>query len=207
MVTAYTEQLIPPVYPIIDNLLAAEAFLEAGAGILQFRYKGFWSREVFAVAQTVGKLCSEAGALFVVNDRADYARILGAGLHLGQEDLLPSDARVILGPDAVIGFSTHNSAQMTAAENEPVDYVAFGPVFPTLSKSHPDPTTGIEGLRAVRALTRRPLVAIGGITRGNASLCWKAGADSVAVIGDLLPDPCNKQTLRARMDEWLRLSK
>ena len=207
MVTAYTEQLIPPVYPIIDNLLAAEAFLEAGAGILQFRYKGFWSREVFAVAQTVGKLCSEAGALFVVNDRADYARILGAGLHLGQEDLLPSDARVILGPDAVIGFSTHNSAQMTAAENEPVDYVAFGPVFPTLSKEHPDPTTGIEGLRAVRALTRRPLVAIGGITRGNASLCWNAGADSVAVIGDLLPDPCNKQTLRARMDEWLRLSK
>lgn len=201
----YTEHLIPPVYPIIDNLLAAEAFLEAGAGILQFRHKGFWSREVFAVAQTVGKLCSEAGALFVVNDRADYAGILGAGLHVGQEDLLPSDARLILGSDAIVGFSTHNVTQMIAAEAEPINYVAFGPVFPTASKANPDPVTGIETLRAVRALTSKPLVAIGGITRGNASLCWTAGADSVAVIGDLLPDPCNKRTLRARMDEWLRL--
>lgn len=195
------------VYPIVDNLLAAEAFLEAGVGILQFRHKQFWNREVFNVAETISRLCTEAKAQFIINDRADYAGILKAGLHLGQEDLLPSDARSIVGSDAMIGFSTHNALQMAAAANEPVDYVAFGPVFPTRSKENPDPTTGIAGLKTVRALTRRPLVAIGGITRENAALCWHAGADSVAVIADLIPDPCNKQTLRARMDEWLRLAK
>ena len=195
------------VYPIVDNLVAAEAFLEAGVGILQFRHKQFWKREVFNLAETISRLCTDAKAHFIINDRADYARILKAGLHLGQEDLLPADARSIIGPDAMIGFSTHNALQMAAAANEPVDYVAFGPVFPTRSKENPDPTTGIAGLKTVRALTRRPLVAIGGITRENAALCWRAGADSVAVIADLIPDPCNKHTLRARMDEWLRLAK
>lgn len=203
------EQLWPEswlIYPIVDNLVAAEAFLEAGVGILQFRHKGFWSRDVFGVAETISRFCTEAKAQFIIDDRADYARILKAGLHLGQEDLLPADARSIIGPDAMIGFSTHNALQMTAAVNEPVDYVAFGPVFPTSSKENPDPTTGIKGMKTVRALTSRPLVAIGGITRENAALCWHAGADSVAVIADLIPDPCNKQTLRARMDEWLRLA-
>jgi thiamine-phosphate pyrophosphorylase len=95
---------------------------------------------------------------------------------------------------------------MRAAESEPVDYVAFGPIFQTASKEQPDPTVGIETLRTVRALTRRPLVAIGGITRDNAALCWKAGADAVAIIADLLPLSCTKQTLRDRMSQWQRLT-
>lgn len=194
------------IYPITDNLTAAEAFLEAGVGILQFRHKGFWSAEVFAVAEQISRLCREAGALFIINDRADYAQMLGAGLHVGQEDLTPTDARRIVGPGAVIGFSTHSAAQMTAAAGEPVDYVAFGPIFPTRSKENPSPVTGLEQLKTVRALTSRPLVAIGGITQDIAAQCWAAGADSVAVIGDLIPDPCNRNTLRARMDEWLRLA-
>jgi thiamine-phosphate pyrophosphorylase len=140
-----------------------------------------------------------------VNDRADYARLLHASLHLGQDDLLPADARLVIGDEAQIGFSTHNPDQMRAAAFEPVDYVAFGPVFTTASKERPDPTVGIAGLRTVRGLTEKPLVAIGGITRANAALCWNAGADSVAIIADTLPDPCTQRALRERMEEWLRL--
>ena len=143
---------------------------------------------------------------FVVNDRADYAAILGAALHLGQEDLLPSDARRVVGADAIVGYSTHNPEQMIAAGAEPVDYVAFGPMFSTVSKERPDPTVGIAGLKAVRSLTSKPLVAIGGITRDNAFTCWNAGADSAAIIADLYPNPCTKTTLRDRMTEWQNLT-
>ena len=208
--------LLPRVYPILDTatlgrvgfdaIHAAAALLEGGARILQFRHKAFWNRQVFAQAQEIGGLCREAGARFIVNDRADYASLINAGVHLGQEDLLPADARTVIGPEAIIGFSTHNPDQMRAAQSEPVDYVAFGPVFPTASKERPDPTVGPAMLRAVRALTARPLVAIGGITRENASLGWSAGADSVAVIADLFPAPCSDQALRNRMIEWLELS-
>jgi thiamine-phosphate pyrophosphorylase len=111
----------------------------------------------------------------------------------------------VIGDTPTIGFSTHNPEQMRAAEFEPVDYVAFGPVFTTASKDRPDPTVGLAGLRAVRALTQRPLVAIGGITRDNAPACWSAGADSVAIIADMLPSPCTPRTLRDRMGEWLSL--
>jgi thiamine-phosphate pyrophosphorylase len=95
---------------------------------------------------------------------------------------------------------------MMGAGAEPVDYVAFGPMFSTVSKERPDPTVGIEGLKTVRALTKRPLVAIGGITRANARECWNAGADSVAIIADLYPKPCTKTTLRERMREWQSLT-
>ena len=206
---------LPRVYPILDTAsldragiaiaAAAEAFLEAGAEILQFRHKGFWSREIFAEAEKVAALCREAKALFMINDRADYAALLGAGLHLGQEDLAPADARRVVNAGTLIGFSTHSPDQMRAAASEPVDYVAFGPIFPTASKEQPDPTVGIETLRFARALTSRPLVAIGGITRHNAALCWNAGADAVAVIADMLPLSCTKRTLRDRMSEWGRL--
>jgi thiamine-phosphate pyrophosphorylase len=207
---------LPRVYPILDTatldhvgldaVSAAEAFLEGGARILQIRHKTFWSRETFAIAAQIAAMCRIAGAPFVVNDRADYAMLLGAGLHLGQEDLLPSDARRVTGESALIGFSTHNPDQMREAQKEPVDYFAFGPVFATVSKERPDPVAGVQGLRAVRSLTLKPLVAIGGITRENASQCWSAGADSVAVIADLYPSPCDKRTLRDRMAEWQRLS-
>jgi thiamine-phosphate pyrophosphorylase len=208
--------LLPRVYPILDTAAlarldfdpvhAAAALLEGGASILQLRHKGFWSREIFAQAEEIAALCRGASASFVVNDRADYARLLHAGLHLGQDDLLPTDARLVIGDVPMVGFSTHNPEQMRAAASEPVDYLAFGPVFSTASKERPDPTVGIAGLHTVRGLTDKPLVAIGGITRGNAALCWNAGADSVAVIADMLPDPCTKRTLRDRMADWMRLS-
>jgi len=209
---------LPAVYPILDTATVsslgmsaadfAVALLEAGARILQFRHKAFWSREVVEEALEVARLCHETGASFVVNDRADYAAYLDAGVHLGQEDLLPHDARAVVG-NRLIGFSTHNAAQMRAAQSEPADYVAFGPVFPTGSKDRPDPVTGIAALREARALAAKPLVAIGGITPENAALCWEAGADSVAVISGLIPHSralLTKMALRTRMEEWLKLA-
>jgi thiamine-phosphate pyrophosphorylase len=201
----------PRVYPILDTatisrlnvdaIVAAAALLEGGARILQFRHKGFWSRDVFAQATEIARLCREVSAIFVVNDRADYARILNAGLHLGQDDLFPADARRVVGPDALIGFSTHNAKQMKGAEAEPVDYVAFGPVFATASKERPDPTVGIEMLREIRGLTTRPLIAIGGIQRETARDCWDAGADSVAVISAVLPPGCTPAEIRRAIEE------
>ena len=206
---------LPPVYPILDTatldrlgldvVTAAEGLIEGRAQILQIRHKAFWSRDTFALAEQIAEVCRAAGILFVVDDRADYAAILKAALHVGQEDLTPSDARRVVGPSTILGFSTHGPAQMLAAAAEPVDYLAFGPVFPTVSKDRPDPTVGIAGLREIRALTTKPLVAIGGITRDNAFTCRNAGADSVAIIADLYPEPCTKITLRDRMTEWQKL--
>ena len=181
--------------------------IEGGARILQIRHKAFWSRETVALAERIASICRSAGVLFVVNDRADYAAVLGAGVHVGQEDLAPIGARKVVGPGAVLGYSTHSAVQMELAEAEGgIDYLAFGPVFSTVSKLRPDPTVGIAGLTAIRGLTRKPLVAIGGITRDNALSCLAAGADSVAVIADLYPNPCTKLTLRDRMTEWRNLT-
>ena len=188
---------------MLDSVWAAEAILEAGARILQFRYKGFFSRAVFEEAQRVAGLCREAGALFVMNDRADIAKLLGAALHLGQDDLAPADARKIT--DGVIGFSTHNEQQLRAGDMEPVDYLAIGPIFRTSSKLNPDPEVGIDRLRSLRAITSKPLVAIGGIQRENAAAVLDAGADAIAVIGDLYPEPCTKASVRARAEEWLAI--
>ena len=131
--------------------------------------------------------------------------MLGCGLHVGQEDLEPRDARRIIGPHATLGFSSHNPEQLRAAAGEPLTYVALGPIFPTASKRNPDPVVGIEQLRACRALVDLPLVAIGGITRANARAVIEAGADAVAVIGDMVPDPCHTQSLRKRIEEWRQL--
>jgi thiamine-phosphate pyrophosphorylase len=143
----------------------------------------------------------------MVNDRADFAMLLEAGLHVGQDDLAPGDARRLLGPGAVIGFSSHNADQLSAAGSEPVDYVGFGPVFPTASKRNPDPVVGVEQIRRCRALVEKPLVAIGGITLENALDAIRAGADSVAVIAGLLPQAATARSLRERMEEWQRLVK
>jgi thiamine-phosphate pyrophosphorylase len=203
--------LLPRFYPILDTetaarrgvdvVAAAGQILEAGAQILQLRHKGFFSREVFDSLERVAELCKAVGVTFVVNDRADLARLVSAALHLGQDDLPPSAARRIVGNETVVGFSTHNEAQLLAAAEEPVDYLALGPIFGTVSKQNPDPEVGLEGLRRLRPLTVRPLVAIGGITRENAREVLTAGADSVAVIGDLLPGDGD---LRRRVEEWLR---
>jgi thiamine-phosphate pyrophosphorylase len=184
----------------IDPVAAAAEILEAGARMLQFRHKRFFSRDVFDQAREIAALCRGADALFVLNDRADVARLLDAGLHLGQEDLSPADARRLLGEGALIGFSTHNESQLRAAADAPVDYLALGPIFGTASKLSPDPVVGIDELRRLRGLTERPLVAIGGITRLNARCVIEAGVDSVAVIGDLFPEDGN---IRSRVEEWL----
>ena len=186
----------------IDPVNAAARILEAGAGLLQFRHKGFFSREIFHQARQIAALCRDSGAQFIVNDRADIAKLLDAGLHLGQDDLSPSDARVILRSGAMLGFSSHNEAQLRAASGEPVDYLALGPIFGTSTKLNPDPVVGLDELRRLRPLTTRPLVAIGGITRANARSVLDAGADSLAVIGDLFPEDGN---IRGRVEEWLNL--
>ena len=189
----------------LKALDAAGAILEGGVRILQLRHKGFFGREVFQAAERIARLCEEGGVQFVINDRADMARLLGAGLHLGQDDLTPADARKVVGSGGVIGFSTHNEPQLRAASAEPVDYVALGPVFTTGSKANPDPVLGVEELRRLRPISNRAVVAIGGITRSTAQQVLAAGADSVAVIGDLFPEEGAREGLRARTEEWLRL--
>ena len=206
----------PRVYPILDTETlaqhgialdtAAAALLEGGAGILQVRQKGHWTRQVFESARQVACLCREAGAVLVVNDRADFAMLLEGGLHIGQEDLAPRDARKLIGPDALLGFSSHNLEQLSAAGGEPVDYVALGPVYPTSSKHNPDPVVGVDEVRRLRPLIEKPLVAIGGITRANAAGVFNAGADSVAVISDLIPQSPTARSLRERMEEWQRIA-
>jgi thiamine-phosphate pyrophosphorylase len=206
----------PRIYPILDieslaaracePSIAAGAWLDGGARILQFRHKGQWTRPVFEQAERVAGQCRGRNAIFVINDRADVARLLGAGLHVGQDDLLPADARKLIGARAMLGYSTHNPNQLEAAAAEPVDYVAIGPIFATASKRNPDPLVGLDELRRCRARCVRPLVAIGGITRETARAVFAAGADSVAVIGDLIPENCTSADLRRRMEEWQRLA-
>jgi thiamine-phosphate pyrophosphorylase len=126
----------------------------------------------------------------IMNDRADICIAAGyEGVHLGQDDLSPEGARTVIGQTRILGVSTHNLEQLREADAGPADYIAFGPVFATSSKRDPDPVVGLDGIRAARAATRKPLVAIGGITRANAQSVIDAGADSVAVIGDLLNSP------------------
>jgi len=205
--------MLPRFYPIldpeiaarhgVDPVKAAKQILEGGAKILQFRHKGFFSREVFAQLERVAELCRDAEVLFVVNDRADLAAITAAALHLGQDDLTPSAARKVVGNETLIGFSTHNERQLRAAAAEPANYLALGPIFGTSSKVNPDPVVGIDELRRLRPLTDRPLVAIGGITRDNAQSVLKAGADSVAIIGDLFAGG----NIRARTEEWVAFTR
>jgi len=202
---------IPRFYPILDTALlrrrgvapvdAARQMVEAGARILQFRHKDFFSNATFDEAACIADLCRRAGAMLVINDRADIAALLGAGVHLGQEDLTPSQARRVL-PGGLIGYSTHDAHQLRAAACEPADYLALGPIFGTTSKEKPDPVVGVEGLRELRGLTDRPLVAIGGITRANARSVMEAGADSVAVISDVYPETGR---IFDRVAEWVLL--
>jgi len=196
----------PRFYPIIDTAtLAGTAFspvqvaeeaAAAGAKILQYRHKNNWTQYEFDEAKTIAGICKEAGILFIVNDRADFAHLLGAGLHIGQDDLPPQAARHVVSR-AVIGFSTHNAAQLRGAAGAPVDYLSLGPVFATKSKARPDPVIGLDGLRALRPLTSKPLVAIGGITLENAPDVLAAGADSVAVISGIVG--------LQRLSEWCHL--
>ena len=170
-------------------LLMAEGLIAGGATLLQYRNKNATSRQILEDARELKKRVG-ASVRLVMNDRADLC--LAAefdGLHVGQEDLSPEGARRVIGPDCWMGVSTHNPEQLKEADATTADYLAIGPVFATSSKERPDPVVGLDGVRRARQLTRKPLVAIGGITRANALDVIQAGADSVAVISDLLRDP------------------
>ncbi|MFY9725149.1 MAG: thiamine phosphate synthase [Bryobacteraceae bacterium] len=203
---------LPRLYPILDTgtlerrglglVEAAAAMLEGGARVLQIRHKGLWNGKALEAAREVASLCRQAGATLIVNDRADIAVLLAAGVHVGQDDLAPADVRALLGDGPLIGYSSHNAAQLRDAVAEPVDYLALGPIFSTSSKPNPDPVVGLDGLRRCRALVAKPLVAIGGITRENARAVFEAGADAVAVIADLLPASAAAADLRQRIEEW-----
>ena len=188
-----------PLYPIADaapgrDLIAlAEAILAGGAKLLQLRAKHAPSGEMVRLARAVKARTDAAGALLIINDRADVAQLVGAdGVHLGQDDLPPAAARTLLGPDSIIGVSTHSIDQVDAALRAGnVDYVAFGPIFTTASKRNPDPVQGLAALAAVRARCSLPLVAIGGIDASSIAAVIATGADAAAVIGAIagVPDP------------------
>jgi thiamine-phosphate pyrophosphorylase len=166
--------------------------LDAGVRLFQLRMKTPETRRLYETAAVVCPLVQKGGGTFIVNDRVDVAAAVGAdGVHLGQEDLPLADARKILGPDRLIGISTHTLAQALEAEAGGADYIGFGPVFPTTTKKSPDPVVGVAGLREVRARVKIPIVAIGGITPKNAAEVRAAGAECCAVVSAVLsaPDP------------------
>ena len=209
---------IPRLYPILDAaffpdasalLVAAEELASAGITVIQYRNKSGNARVMLEQARELKRLFSsrsrnshpvaqnatrvgqpQHSVQLIMNDRADLC--LAAefdGVHVGQDDLSPESVRQIIGPKRWLGVSTHNPEQLRDADLTSADYLAIGPVFVTSSKERPDPVVGLEGVRRARALTRKPLVAIGGITRANAASVIEAGADSVAVISDLLLEP------------------
>ena len=167
---------------------AAEELAAAGCTLLQYRNKSGKARPMLDEARELRARLG-AGVKLIMNDRADLCLAAGfEGLHVGQDDLSPEAARLIIG-SRWLGVSTHNPEQLAAADTASADYLAIGPVFATTSKARPDPVVGLEGVRRARGLTHKPLVAIGGITRANARSVIEAGADAVAVISDLLLDP------------------
>jgi len=194
-------------YAIIDTALApgpaplvAEQLLRAGVRVLQYREKGPFTRQSWRDCCAIAELARNREVRFIINDRADVALLCGAdGVHLGQEDLPPEHARRLLGEGKIIGFSTHSVEQAREADGLLVDYLAIGPVFPTVTKEGAHPAVGLETVRAARAAVRKPLVAIGGITLENAAAVIEAGADAVAVIRDLLLAP----DLEARARQFL----
>jgi thiamine-phosphate pyrophosphorylase len=189
---------LPRFYAILDAtcfrdaagmFAAAEVFADAGVTLLQYRNKSGNARRMLDEAREL-KARLGADVTLIMNDRADLCLAAGFdGLHVGQDDLSPDSARSIIGPARWLGISTHNPEQLAEADKTSADYLAIGPVFATTSKANPDPVVGLEGIRRARELTRKPLVAIGGITRGNARSVIEAGADALAVISDLLLDP------------------
>jgi thiamine-phosphate pyrophosphorylase len=192
-------------------IAAAEELASAGVALIQYRNKSGIARVMLDQARELKGRLSDIESQnphvsqktrdmghpkvgksirLIMNDRADLALVAEFdGVHVGQDDLLPESVRRIIGPDRWLGVSTHNPEQVAEADGTSADYLAIGPVFSTSSKEKPDPVVGLEGVRRARSLTRKPLVAIGGITRGNAASVIEAGADSVAVISELIREP------------------
>jgi thiamine-phosphate pyrophosphorylase len=205
---------LPSLYPILDAscfsnagalLRAGEELVAAGVAILQYRNKSDDAHVILTHARELREHL-RAGTpaphmpRLIMNDRSDLC--LAAefdGVHVGQDDLSPESARKIIGPETWLGVSTHNPQQVIEADRTSADYIAIGPVFATGNKTNPDPVIGLAGVRQARQLTRKPLVAIGGITRENCCSVIEVGADSVAVISDLIRDP------RKSAEEFLRI--
>jgi thiamine-phosphate pyrophosphorylase len=185
---------LPPLYVILDAALLpsdpielTKKLLDAGARLFQYRDKTPSSRELLHASQALCLTVRQHGGTFLVNDRADISRLAGAsGVHLGQDDLSVAAAREVVGTSCLIGLSTHNLPQFEAAVESSADYIAVGPIFPTTGKHNPDRVVGVDFVRAARKLTAKPIVAIGGITLERARQVIDAGADSVAVISDVL---------------------
>lgn len=172
---------------------------EGGVTLLQYRNKEGATRDMLRHAREIKRVL-EGKVKLIMNDRADLCVAAGYdGVHLGQDDLPVDGGRLVVGADRIVGVSTHNPQQVKEADAGPADYIAIGPVFPTTGKKNPDALVGLEGVKAARAATKKPLVAIGGITRTKARAVVDAGADSVAVISDLLSSP------RRVAEEFLRL--
>ena len=199
---------LPRLYAILDTscfpdaetlVTAAKGLASAGCALLQYRNKSGNARVMLDHARELRNRLGHPVTL-IMNDRADLCLAAGFdGVHVGQDDLYPGSMRKIIGPNRWMGVSTHNPEQLREADLTSADYLAIGPVFATASKEKPDPVVGLEGVRRARALTGKPLVAIGGITRANAASVIEAGADSVAVISDLLRDP------RKSAEEFFRI--
>jgi thiamine-phosphate pyrophosphorylase len=187
----------PRLYAIVDagvltaRGIALEAFAQglrqAEVMLVQYRDKDGSPQQILAAAKVLRDVFAGTDCTLIMNDRADLCVLADFdGVHVGQEDLSPEDVRRIIGKNRLIGLSTHNEAQLRRADASCADYLAIGPVFGTGTKVDPDPVVGPDGIRMARELTRKPLVAIGGITRENARSVIDAGADAVAVISGLL---------------------
>ncbi len=200
--------VLPRLYVILDAALltvpeseCAQKLAAAGVRMLQYRNKAASSRELFEFSSRLSSLLVPQGISFLVNDRADVASVVNAtGVHVGQEDLSVEAARQLIGTGKWVGVSTHNLEQFERAAATSADYIAVGPVFCTSTKTNPDPVVGIDFIRRVRALTNKPIVAIGGITLDRAAEVIRAGADSVAVASDILRAPDPGRRARQYMD-------
>jgi len=200
--------VLPRLYPILDAgcflnaldlITAAEELTSVGVTLIQYRNKSGNARVMLEQARELKRSLGKKAKL-IMNDRADLCLIADFdGVHVGQDDLSPESVRRIIGPERWLGVSTHNPDQLREADLTSADYLAIGPVFSTSSKDKPDPVVGLDGVRRARQLTQKPLVAIGGITRANAASVIEAGADSVAVISDLLREP------RKSAEEFFRI--
>lgn len=191
-------KIFPKLYAILDTSCfssspqlfgVAENLVQAGITLIQYRNKSDDPARMLADMREL-KARVSAHATLIMNDRADLCLAAEVdGVHVGRDDLSPESVRRIVGVERWFGVSTHNPEQVIEANRTSADYIAIGPVFATGSKKNPDPVVGLDGVRRARQLTRKPLVAIGGITRKNCRAVIEAGADSVAVISDLVPDP------------------
>ena len=211
--------MLAPLYPILDiDLLTARsldvasvaaAWQAAGVTLVQYRNKQGSAREMLRDAARIREIFPTiGGARLIFNDRPDLALLAGFnGVHVGQGDISAEEARRIVGETRWVGVSTNSAEQVMEADKTSCDYIAYGPIFPTASKINPDPTVGLAGLRSARALTAKPLIAIGGITRKNCRSVLDAGADSLAVISDLLPGGdngnANAESARRIVEEFL----